>query len=414
MIKYRLFEQALGLVEPWYIKSMDFLVEKKQLNIEIDFKKGASFHYDDDVISGDFKVYDTVEKTYRHLNFFEHECFLHARIPRVDTGNSRPRLIKAPWSGKENGFTLLFEALLLELCEAMPVHKVAKLVDVSDNKLWNMLEKYVNEALDNMDLSEIEQIGLDETSRAKGHEYITLFVDLAKRRTIFITEGKDSGTVNDFKVHLEAHGGKDEQISQVSCDMSPAFIKGVRTEFPNAEITYDKFHIIKIINKAVDEVRRQEVKSEKILKGTRYALLKNEWNLTTKQSRMLNELTMSKLNLKSLRAYHIRKKFQEIYSAENESMFEELLKKWYFWATHSQLEPMKKAAKTIKNHLPGILKWYTSRINNGILEGLNSVIQAVKSRARGYSSFRCFKIMAYLVTAKFDFNQINSSATPPT
>ncbi len=97
----------------------------------------------------------------------------------MDTGDSKPRLIKAPWSGKEKGFTLLFEALLLELCEAMPVHKVANLIGVSDNKLWNMLEKYVNEVLDNMDLSEIEQIGLDETSRARGYSSFWCFKIMA-------------------------------------------------------------------------------------------------------------------------------------------------------------------------------------------------------------------------------------------
>jgi transposase len=413
-MKHTLFEQALGLPDPWYIKKMDFELEKKQLHIHIDFQKGASFNYSDAEISGLFKAYDTVEKTYRHLNFFQHECYLHARIPRVDTGDSKPKLITPPWAGKEKGFTLLFEALLLELCEAMPIHKVAQLTGVSDNKLWNMLEKYINEALDTMDLSEIEKIGLDETSRAKGHEYITLFVDLAKRRTVFITKGKDSSTVKNFKVHLEKHNGKSENISQVSCDMSPAFIKGVNTEFPDAEITFDKFHILKLINEAVDEVRRQEVKSEQILKGTKYIFLKNTWNLTQKQCNKFKELTMSNINLKTIKAYRIRENFQEIYSATDEAMFEELLKKWYFWATHSRLNPMKKVAKTIKNHWNGILSWYKSRINNGILEGLNSIIQAVKSRARGYSTFRCFRIMAYLVTAKFDFNMLNCYFKLPT
>jgi transposase len=414
MITAKLFEQALGLIDPWYIKDIDFNLKEKQLNIYVDFKKGSSFEYNKNKISGSFKVYDTVKKTYRHLNFFQHECFLHARIPRIDTGNNKPKMINPPWEGKEKGFTLLFEALLIELCSAMPIHKVAQMINVSDNKLWNMLEKYINEIIGNMDLSEIKTIGLDETSKKKGHDYITLFVDLIKKRTIFITEGKSSDTVKAFKAHLENHNGKADNIKNVSSDMSPAFIKGIREALPEAEITFDKFHILKIINKAVDEVRRQEVVNEQVLKGTRYIFLKNRWNRTKKQSEKINELTLSRLNLKTIRAYHIRERFQEIYNTPDEIVFEELLNKWYYWATHSRLKPMIKAARTIKNHWEGILNWRKSKINNGILEGLNSVIQAVKSRARGYKTFKNFKIMAYIVTGKFDYSSINKFIKLPT
>ena len=121
---------------------------------------------------------------------------------------------------------------------------------------------------------------MDETSATKGHDYITLFVDLEEKRTLFIADGKDSETVNDFVDALQEHKGSAEQIKQVSCDMSRAFIKGVRELLPSAEITFDKFHIIKIINEAVDSVRREETKTNPLLKGARYVFLKNKSNLT--------------------------------------------------------------------------------------------------------------------------------------
>jgi transposase len=330
-----------------------------------------------------------------------------ARVQRVKLPNGKVKQIQTPWEGLSNGFTLLFEAFLLQLCQAMPVSKVGAITKTSDDKLWSMLEKYIGQTRDHEDFQEITSIGLDETSRAKGHEYITLFVDLEQRRTIFITEGKDNTTVERFAEDFEAHNGKVDNIKNVSCDMSPAFIKGVKEYLPKAQITFDKFHILKIINEAVNNVRKQEVNTNKLLIGTKYIWLKNYKNLTVKQKETLEELSMSKMNIKTMRAYNIRQSFQNIYQATSQEEFVTYLNKWYFWATHSRLEPMIKAAKTVKRHWDGVVRWYESKINNGILEGLNSVIQAAKSKARGYKTFRNYKIIVYLLTGKLDFSLVN-------
>jgi transposase len=405
-----LFQMALNVTEPWYVKDIAFDVESKRLDIHIDFKRGSTFDFFDKKESKKhtgLKAYDTHQKRWKHLNFFEHECYIHTRVPRVKLPNGKVKLISTPWEGLSNGFTLLFEALLVQLCQAMPVNKVASITKVSDDKLWSMLERYVDKTREHENFENIDAIGLDETSRAKGHEYITLFVDLEKRRTIFITEGKDNTTVKRFVDDFEEHNGSKEAIKDVSCDMSPAFIKGVKENLPNTQITFDKFHILKIINEAVDTVRKQEVLTNKLLKGTKYIWLKNYDNLTEKQKEELDNLTMSKMNIKTLRAYNIRQSFQEIYQAKTTDEFTTYLNKWYFWATHSRLESIIKAAKTIKRHWNGVIHWYKSRINNGILEGLNSVIQAAKSKARGYKTFKNYKIMVYLLTGKLDFSLVN-------
>lgn len=402
---------ALNVTEPWFVTDLKFDIEAKRLDVYIDFKKGSSFNYKEQNSSEEFtdlKVHDTKDKRWRHLNFFEHECYIHARVPRVKLPNGKVKLIKTPWEGLSNGFTLLFEALALQLCQAMPVKKVADITKTSDDKLWDMLDKYVENTRVHESFEEIEAIGLDETSRAKGHEYITLFVDLQKRRTIFITEGKDNTTIKRFVEDFEEHNGSVNAIKDVSCDMSPAFIKGVKENLPNAKITFDKFHILKIINEAVDEVRKKEVSSNNLLKGTKYIWLKNFNNLTSKQKEKLDSLTMSKMNIKTIRAYNIRQSFQDIYQATSTDEFITYLNKWYFWATHSRLEPIIKAAKTIKNHWDGVVQWHKSKINNGILEGLNSVIQAAKSKARGFKTFKNYKIMVYLLTGKLDFSLVNA------
>jgi transposase len=408
-----LFQQALHINSPWLITSIDFDADKKRLDIHIDFKRGSTFS-DPDVDDGTgnmYKAYDTVQKTWQHLNFFEYECHLHARIPRIKRDDGKVRLIDAPWEGKVSGFTLLFEALLIQLCKAMPVHNVSELTGVSDHKIWRVLDTYVELAKKDENYSDISIIGLDETSIAKGHEYITLFVDLVERKTLHISAGKDNKTVVDFVGELEAKKGDRKAIKQVSCDMSPAFIKGVKENLPQAEITFDKFHIIKLINEAVDQVRREEARYTPQLKGTRYVFLKNETNLTEKQKGIKEELSLAKLNLKSIRAMQIREAFQQIYKADSTEQFEGLLNSWYYWATHSRLTPIVKVAQTIKKHWEGILSWKKSQINNGILEGLNSVLQAAKRKARGYK-IQHFKTIAYLLTGKLDFSKINSNCLP--
>jgi transposase len=402
----QLFTEALGIVAPWKITSLTFDPQKKQLNIEVEFERGSTFTYEDPKTGekGDYKAYDTIRKTWRHLNFFEHECYLHVKVPRIKPKDGGITMIFPPWSGNVNGFTLLFEALVLQLCKNMPVYQASRILNTTDHKLWRVLDCYVTKALNLADLSAVKAIGIDETSIKRGHNYISLFVDLIAKKTIFITEGKDHKTVTEFAQCLEEQGGKRENIKDVSCDMSPAFIKGVTQEFPDARITFDKFHILKIINEAVDAVRREEAKNNPLLKGARYCFIKNNQNLTAAQKTKRESL--SELNLKSMRALHIRENFQEIYKANTFEDFEKLLNKWYFWATHSKLKPIIKAAKTMKKHWDGILEWKRSQINNGILEGLNSIIQAAKRKARGYK-FEHFKVIAFLLTGKLNLQVLN-------
>ncbi len=389
---------------------MDLSAEQKRLEIRVDFTKGTAFKLPG--IAGEHKAYDTVEKSWRHLNFFEHECYLIARIPRVRTPDNKLHTVDPLWSDFLNGFTLLFEALILQLATSMPVHELSRIIKVSDHKIWAILDKYVDKARELEDYASVEKIGMDETSIAKGHSYITLVVDLETRRTIFVTEGKDANTVARFKEDFTHHGGDVNLITDVSCDMSQAFIKGVRDNLPNAEITFDKFHILKLINEAVDKVRRAEAATNPLLKGTRYIFMKNEANLTVKQKQEKEALCISKQNLKSLRALNIRETFQQIYSADNVGAFTSMLKKWYYWATHSKLEPIKQVAYTIKRHWYGVIKWKESQINNGILEGLNSVVQAAKRKARGYK-LKHFKTISYLLTGNLNFTKLNPNFYPP-
>jgi len=396
-----LFQMALGLTPPWQVLSSDFDPQQKRLDIQIGFPRGSTFACPK-CKQANVKAYDTETKTWRHLNFFQHETYLTARVPRVQCDQCGIRVVDVPWARPGSGFTLLFEAMIMTLAKSMPVKTIAAFVNEHDTRLWRVLHHYVDSARDNADYSQVRQVGVDETSSKRGHNYVSLFVDIEGPKVLFVTEGKDASTVERFKQDLVEHHGTPENIKEVCSDMSPAFISGVEKQFPDAQITFDKFHIMKIINEAVDEVRRQEQKERPELARTRYIWLKNPVNLKLSQVATLEGLTVKKLNLKTSRAYHIRLNFQELFS-QPPHMAEVFLKKWFFWATHSRLEPIKQAAYTIKRHWDGILRWFQSNINNGILEGINSLIQAAKAKARGYRTTRNLIAMIYLIGGKLDF-----------
>jgi transposase len=388
-----LFAKALMIEKPWYIDRIDFDQEKSKLDLWIDFARGSLFAFDDAGlgIRGQYKAYNTMENEWRHLNFFQFECHLHARFPRLDLGDGRYRQATAPWEGLANGFTLLFEAFMFELVRFMPVHQVAKLFGLTDQKLWTLVKRYTELARDNADYSAVKTIGMDETAASRGHDYVTLFVDLDQRRTLYVTGGKDSDTLAAFCTDLQAHRCNLNQIEKITCDKSPTFIKGVEESLPQAAIIFDRFHVTKVINEAFDIIRKKETKNQPLLKGSQYLFLTNRENLHEKKVEKFEEIRLSGLNQKTMKALHIREYYQQIYLAKSPRMFERLLKKWYYWATHCRLEQMIKSARTIKKHWQGVLSWANQQISNGLLEGFSSLFQATKAKARGYVRFESIR-----------------------
>lgn len=396
-----LFQIALGLAPPWEVTSSDFDPVAKRLDITLSFPRGSTFACPD---CGQVKlpIHDTAEKSWRHLNFFQHEAYLTAKVPRVKCPDCGVRLVAIPWARSGSGFTLLFEAMIMTLAKAMPVKTIGSFVNEHDTRLWRVIHHYVDMARANADHSEVSSVGVDETSSKKGHNYVSLFVDIDERKVLFATEGKDASTVKRFRDDLIEHNGIPDNIREMCSDMSPAFIKGINDQFQQAEITFDKFHIMKVLNEAVDQVRRQEQKERPELKGSRYLWLKNPAKFTMAQFNTLKDLTFKNINLKTSKAFQIKLNFQELFE-QPPALAEAYLKKWYFWATHSRIEPIKQAAYTIKRHWDGVLRWFQSEITNALLEGLNSLIQAAKARARGYRTIRNLITIIYLIGAKLDF-----------
>jgi len=390
-----IFQAALGLGQEWMVAKTDFNAKEKRLDIYLDFVPGTQFPCP--ICNQLSNAYDTTERTWQHLNFFQHTTYIHARLPRIACPTDGIKQIQVPWARERSGFTLLFEAMIMALADEMPVCSIAEMVGVHDTRIWRIIEHYVNKDVDNLDLSKVVKVGVDETSSTRGHHYVTLFVDMDTSKVIFVTKGKNADTLQAFKEHLEAHKANSDQILEFSSDLSPAFISGIAKYFPKAHITFDRFHVMKLLNTAVDEIRRSEQVQEKELKSSRYVWLKNPKNLTAKEQKKLDSLSDKKL--KTGRAYRMKLLFQELFTYDEERAIL-ALKKWYVWAMHSRLEPMKAFAKTLKKHWDGIVRWFKTNLTNGILEGLNSLVQAAKARARGYRSVEYFKLMIYMVAGK--------------
>lgn len=403
-----LFAAALGITDPWFVDTVEFDVEKQGLTIRIDFHKGSRFSVDD---SGEtHPVHDTRTRRYRHLNFFQHECHLEARTPRIKLPDGRVVQVEPDWAGKLSGFTLLFEALMLTFCREMPFAAVARLTGVSWHRVNAICERYVDLALDQADFSSVEHIAVDETSRAKGHNYVTLVADADERKVIYVTEGKGAGTIAAFAEDFCQRGGDPSRVTSVSIDMSPAFIRGVTDHLPEAQITFDKFHVIAHASKAVDKMRRLEQKTDPDLKGLRWTLLKDREKLNVQQRADLDGLIASVASKRTARAWLYREQLREILNRKQIRVVTDMLNQWCTNVNRSKVEPMKVVAKMIRKHLDGILAWTRSRQTNGFIEALNGLFQAAKRKARGYGRFSTIRTVIFLIAGKIDFGSVNPHA----
>ena len=393
-----LFSLALGIKEPVYVDEIVFDTGTGELHIYMDFAQGGRFNCSKCGIA-DLPVYDTVEKKWRHLNFFQYKCYIHMRTPRTKCQKCGVHLWIPSWGREQSGFTLLFEAFVMILAKkGLPISQISELVKEHDTRLWRVISHHVEKAYKEKSFASVKRVGCDETSSRKGHNYVTIFADMDSGEVLFATEGKDSKTIKAFSNELVNHNASSEQINEVAIDMSKAFISGVSDYLPKANTTFDKFHVIQALNKAQDEVRRMEQKTNPLLKGSRYIWLKNPNNLTRKQKVQLASLPFK--NLKTAKVYQMKLVFQDIYrNIYDPNIAIELIKKWLSWAFRSRLSPVKAFAKMIKSHFDGIIRYFTSRLTSGVMESINSRIQGIKRRARGFRNINNFITMIYLETA---------------
>jgi transposase len=414
MIPEKVFERILALGDAWRVASMNYSKEENKVLVRVEETaqlwnsvvcphcgaKGVGCHD------------HAPERRWRHLDVWQIKSEIACSLPRGRCPQCQAIFtVRAPWEGRGKGLTQEFEAYALTLMREMPVKRVAEIIDTTDTRLWRMLLAHVEAAWAELSWENVVWVGADEMNRRKGHNYLTVFVDLVAKRVLLAVEGKDAGVWEQFVGQLARHQGHPKAITQVAIDMSPAYKKGVRENLPNAAVCFDKFHVLSHAVGAVDEVRRLEAASTasatEALEKTRWLLLKNPENWTERQAQRWEQIKQAPL-VTGL-AYAMRLDLQTAYSSTTAPQARKRFEQWCGWVRDMAaemkaglLEPMLKVARMVEEHLEGILGHWKAGLTTAFLEGLNSLFSATKRKARGYRTSRYQIAMLYFVAGKLE------------
>ena len=403
------FGQLLGLGKSWKVVESRFEPESSTFFLKVE--ETPELWPEESARAGTPVVcHDHVEPMqWRHLNVFNKECVIVCALPRGRRGDdSKVYRVTPPWEGRSKHFTQEFEAFALTLMREMPVKRAGQILGESDTRMWRMLFAHVKAAHARLSFDNVVWVGADEMNRRKGHNYLTVFADLLAKRVLFATPGKDASVWEAFAAELLRHNGHPKAIQYVAIDMSAAYIKGVSANFGNAQVVYDKFHVIQNVVEACDQVRKAESRSNDgkrdLLERTRWMWLKNRVNWTERETQKWESMALERCVTGI--AYEMRLVLQGIYQWKDVGEAKKLFGNWCAWVqamreqTGELLEPMARAARMIEGHLEGILAHWTQGLTTAFMEGLNSLFSAVKRKARGYRSVEYMTTMLYFVAGK--------------
>jgi len=315
---------------------------------------------------------------------------------RVECARCGIKVEALPWSHGKSPVSAPLSLVLATWAKLLAWQVVAQLFGFH----WNTVRKAVNNVVDygfeHRDTDNVLYVGIDEISRRRGHVYQTQVYDLTEKRLLWTGEDRTSKTLEDF---FDQWGPKRcQKIEAVCCDMWAPYVDVIKSRLPKAILVFDKFHIVRHLMDAVDQVRRDEAKQNDtedpaLLKNTRYIWLKNPWNLTELQQTKLRDL--QNRNLKIFRAYLLKEAFRRFWSYTYQAWAEKYLNQWFWWATHSRIEPIRNFAWLLRDHQDDILNYFKVRIDNGAVEGLNNKAKSICHRAYGYRCSETFALAMY-------------------
>lgn len=392
-----LYQYLLGLQSPWTVSRVNLDVNEQRVDVWAE--------HPDDVAwvcpqcTKTLPLYDHAEeRTWRHLDSCQFQTYLHARIPRVACGEHGGVQVRVPWAEPRSRFTLLFERLAIDVLRQCDVSGATRILRISWDEAWGLMERAVTRGRQRKARTVVRRIGVDEKAAAKGHRYLTLVCDLDEGTVEPIAEDRKQGSLDRYYAGLTQE--QLDGIEAVAMDMGEPYIQATRSQVPKADkkIVFDRFHVMGYVGKAVDTVRKQEHRAlmalgDETLKGSKYLWLYSRENVP--EQRREEFAALRRQELKVGRAWALKETLRRLWHYVYPASGWKFWKRWYFWATHSRLEPMRKAAETIRRHIANIVTYYQHPVTTAMSEGLNSQIQKIKSMAHGFRNIEHFKIAIY-------------------
>lgn len=388
----KVFASALELESPWYVQEVEFkgTGKDKQLHLYLAHERRVKFKYEEE----EYPVYDHQQRYWRHLNFFQHECYIHASVPRIKTREGKVRLVELPWAKPGSSFTLLFEYDVLSLIKGgMSNSMAASRLNIGAKRVFGIVRRHVSYALATQDLSRVKEMSVDETSSKKGHNYFTILADRIAKKVVGIAVGKDKEAFAHALVDMEVRGADRTEVKSITMDMSRSYIAAVNEYMCETDIVFDRFHIVKKMNEAVDQIRRSEQKKYDELKKTRYLWLRNNSNLCEMQKDRVSYLSTSYPEIGT--AYRLKELLKNILDDAYYDQRLGPLNEWMADAWDSELKPIQDFVNMLRTHWYGVKTYFKKLATNAYAERINLKIQEIKRIAKGYRNSNNFMIMIY-------------------
>ena len=381
-----LFRKILGVEPPWSVVRVDLSVKEQRIDVWLEHAEGVAFPCPQ--CGKKLSLYDhKEEREWRHLDTMQLQTWVHAKVPRVECHDHGVKQVEVPWAEPGSRFTKFFERFAIDVSQETDTKGASKILRLSWDEAWNIQERAVVRGIARKPPLVLRLMGVDEKAVGHGQQYATLVYNLEKGTVEWVGEERKKETLDLFFQSLTLE--QRIAIEGVALDMWDPFIGSIREHVPGAEekLVFDRFHIMKHANVGVDTVRKSENRAlwkegDPTLKGSKYIWLYRGENLPERyQDRFA---ALQALHLKTGRAYALKEALAEFWDYQSPGWARNYWRRWYFWATHARLEPMKRVAAMIKDHLTGVMNYFKHRITNAVAEGLNSKIATIQKMAYGF------------------------------
>jgi transposase len=389
-----LYAAILGLKDPWGVEKVELRLGDGEVHVWVALPPDTRWVCPDCLAGA--PIHDHRERQWRHLDTCQYRTLVHARIPRLSCPTHGIRQVRVPWAEEKSRFTALFEALAIDWMKQAAIAAVAERLRVSWDEAAGIQARAVQRGLARRVATPARHLGVDETSFARRHEYVTVVTDLDRSRVLYVADDRRHESLDGFWPLLAP--ADLAAIEAVALDMWEPYIRSIRAHLPAADtkMVFDKFHIAQHANEAVDKVRRQEnralsTEGHDWLVGTKFDWLRHPARFSLAAWRQFLSF-MRGTKLKTGRAWALKETLMTLWDYLYPGAAERHFEGWYAWAIRSRLLPIKQLARMLRSHWPNIRTFFRHRITNAGAESMNSKIQKIKALARGFRSRARFKM----------------------